>query len=251
LGVIRGSAVAAAVLLVVRLLAPAAPVPGLIAACPLLVAGLWSLRRLDLVSTTARLIVATSALFAAAVFATQYGIGGSGDWGGRYLHLALPLMIPVCLVAVAGALDRVDRQMARTLAAALVVMTASLAVLAGATVWRLHDVTGTAVESVHQVAMTTPEANGPGGPVVVTTEASFGRFSWRYVTSARYLTVTNLSELGDLAVSLDRAGVDDFVFAGSTPMVNHRLPSFAGHYAVTSTRVIAKLSWTVVVLHRV
>ena len=42
----------------------------------------------------------TVALFAAAVLATQYATGGSGEWGGRYFALSLPLLVPLLVIGL-------------------------------------------------------------------------------------------------------------------------------------------------------
>ena len=76
-------------------------VPGLLIACPLVLVGLLASRRSTgrgSTTTTASLAAGTFAGFAIAVIATQYGTGGSGEWGGRYFAIGLPLLVPVCLL---------------------------------------------------------------------------------------------------------------------------------------------------------
>ncbi len=96
------AAVAAATLTVAQFAGdPSTPVTGLFAACPLLALGVavvpW--RRVD--KPTALLGV-TAALYAAAVIATEYPIGGGLEWGGRFFA---PLLAPLAVLAVVG-LDR-------------------------------------------------------------------------------------------------------------------------------------------------
>ena len=72
----------------------------------LLPAGLVLVRRGTFASPAARLATSTAALFALAVLATQYPVGGSMEWGGRFFHVGLPLVVPVLLLAVAAARRR-------------------------------------------------------------------------------------------------------------------------------------------------
>src|SRR5439155_4175126 len=78
--------------------APPDPVPGLIMAFPVGVVGVLLISRRSL-SRNGSLLVATAALFALAVLATQYPEGGSAEWGGRYFALAVPLVATVAVVS--------------------------------------------------------------------------------------------------------------------------------------------------------
>ena len=83
-------------------------VPGLLVAAPVLAAGLVALRRSCLRPLGAGLAFTTFAVFALLVAATQYARGGSGEWGGRYFALGLPVLVPVALLALAEAGARLD-----------------------------------------------------------------------------------------------------------------------------------------------
>ncbi len=96
--------VAGAALTVVRQFLPVGQVTGLVAAFPLLVMGLVQLRRADLASFTARVCLITSAVAASLVLATSYSIGGAAEWGGRFYHLLLPLVVPLAVTGAAAAL---------------------------------------------------------------------------------------------------------------------------------------------------
>ena len=61
-------------------------------AAGLLTAGLIVLSRTALATDAAKLVLGTSALFALAIVGTQYKVGGSMEWGGRFFHLALPAL---------------------------------------------------------------------------------------------------------------------------------------------------------------
>jgi hypothetical protein len=111
---------AAAALMVARLVVAADdPVPGLLAACPVLVLGLLAIRR-D--RTTVLALAVIVVLFAAAVLGTQYDDGGGLQWGGRYLS---PALVPLGVLAgVALADDRLRARATQAAATALLVATA-------------------------------------------------------------------------------------------------------------------------------
>ena len=101
--------VAGAALTVVRQFLPLGHVTGLVAAFPLLVMGLVQLRRADLASLTARVCLIASAVAASLVLATSYAIGGAAEWGGRFYHVLLPLLVPLVVIGAANALDGLSR----------------------------------------------------------------------------------------------------------------------------------------------
>ena len=75
-------------------------VPGLLIAFPVLAAGMTLVNRPALATDTARVAFGTFVVFALGVAATQYERGGSGEWGGRYFAVGLPLVVPVVLLAI-------------------------------------------------------------------------------------------------------------------------------------------------------
>ena len=79
---------------------PSNVVPGLLVAFPPAAAGLVLVRRGTVATAGARLGLGVAALFSLAVVATQYQRGGSGEWGGRYFALALPVAVPILLLAL-------------------------------------------------------------------------------------------------------------------------------------------------------
>jgi hypothetical protein len=247
---IRAAAIASAVLWVVRIGLGGSLTPGLLIACPLLVAAAFSMRR-RLLTDAWSLLLVVGGLYLAAVLATQYGTGGSGDWGGRYLHLMLPVVLPMALATVGAATASIEPRLRRTLVGSLVVSSLALSAVAIVSIREMHDITRDAVEGVHQVAMTTKEAHSADGPVVIADNLAFGRFSWQYVTDQRYLSVTKKADLPKAVSALSDAGVKDFVFAESASVVDRRLPLLEQDgYMLERTVDIPNLDWKVVVLHR-
>jgi hypothetical protein len=244
----RAAAIAGAALWVLRIGLGGSLIPGLLIACPLLVAAAISFRR-RLLTDAWRLLLVVGGLYLAAVLATQYGTGGSGDWGGRYLHLMLPIVVPMALVTVGAATASIRPQLRRTLVGSLIISSLALSMVAVVSIRDMHVITRDAVEGVHQVAMTTKEAHSADGPVVISDNIAFGRFSWQYVTDQRYLSVTKKSDLPKAVSAMADAGVDDFVYAESAAVVDRRLPLLEQDgYTLQRTVEIPSLDWKVVVL---
>lgn len=208
---IRTVAAAAIALALVAVWFRKAPVPGLLVAFPLLPVGVILLRRPAWSDTTTRLVVGTAAVFCLAVLVTQYSIGGSMEWGGRYFHLALPVVVPVLLASIRAAGATLDRTTARLGATALAVVSAVLLVFSVGTVTRLHDATKPLVDGV----IATAESTGQQRPIVVTNMEALARLTWRQSTHARYLAVPESEELTEVAERLRSDGVEEFVFASA------------------------------------
>jgi hypothetical protein len=192
-------------------LAPANVVPGLLIACPVVVAGLILASRETLAGPGARLAAITSVLFAVGVLATQYSTGGSGEWGGRYFAIALPVALPVLLLEI-------RRRGTQPLVAGLVVCSLALGIMAVGSLRATHRF-GTGLIAAIDVA------SGPDRPVVVTTAPLLPRLAWPTFEHQRWLLATP----ADLAALVDRlgaVGVERITFVGSGADVR-RLPADA------------------------
>ena len=201
---------AAAVLAVVRQLAPLTLVSGLIPAAPLLVVGLVFLRRSDLRSVAVRLCLGISVLTAGAIWITSYPQGGAFEWGGRYFHVLLPLLVPVALVGLERAVDTLGadpstpcaRRRAigarQVVVVAALVVTASLSLLSIRTVHALRDAhartVATALASADAAA---PAADG-GTPVLISDARPIGRLAWSELSAYRIVHVPDPDLVGPL-----------------------------------------------------
>src|SRR5690606_2052230 len=76
-------------------------VPGILAACPVLAAGLAALRWQRLEPDRRALAVFVGA-YAGAVIATQYPQGGGTEWGGRFLAPVLVAGVALAVPALVG-----------------------------------------------------------------------------------------------------------------------------------------------------
>ncbi len=244
-GLITGLVTIGAVASLLRLvLLPAALVPGLFVAFPLLAAGLCLLRR-DHLRGPAAYVGATSALFVAAVAATQYASGGSGEWGGRYFALGVPAMVPLALAALSDAGARLGGDDRRRVGIGLAVITVCLASLSLLSLRAVHRGTEAVVAQVASVAADTDPGDG-GPPVVLTAAEALPRLSWEHVPDGRWLLVTPRT-LPGYAERLDAAGVRRLVFAGDAPW--RTAEAVAGSYQVVETVApVPGSRWTVQVL---
>ena len=227
IGALGGVAVAAAVAAVVA--HPANLVPGLLVAFPLAAAGLAVLGRDSFPTTATRLVAATFALFAAAVAATQYATGGSGEWGGRYFAIGLPLLVPVALAALERAGSGLDRATARRAAAALVACSIALAAMSVGTLRWSHRFTGRLTRTIASAARA---ASTDRTPVVVATHAALPRLAWPVADGQRWLLAEG-DEVPRLAARLRAAGERRVVLTG------HGRPPDAG----PGTEVVASDAW--------
>lgn len=188
--------VAAAAAVVALGSGPSTVVPGLLVAFPTMAAGLVLLRRWSAQPIAARVMLGTFGLFAVAVIATQYSTGGSGEWGGRYFAIGVPVVVPVLLVGL--------RDHGRRLVAAVAVCSVALTAMGLLSLRATHRFTADLVASV--------DAGAPGpAPVVVTTVEALPRLAWSTFERQRWL----LAEPSDLRILVDRlgaAGVRQFTF---------------------------------------
>ena len=124
------SVTAAAAAVVALVAGPTNVVPGLLVAFPLAAAGLILVDRATIHAPAAKLAAGTFALFALGVLATQYSRGGSGEWGGRYFALGIPIAVPVLLAAGSPGAADPGPEARRIAAGALVVALLALSAMA-------------------------------------------------------------------------------------------------------------------------
>ncbi len=191
----RLAAAVAAIAALLTLATANVVVPGLLVAFPLAAVGLLVLRPATLRTSAARLAFAVFAVFALCVLATQYAIGGSAEWGGRFFALGLPLLVPVLLVALR------DQDFDRWVAAGLVVCSLAMAGVGITGLRGQHRWLGDLVEAGDEAGRVVA-AGGSERPVIVATYASVPRWAWRTFDRQRWL----ISHPDDLQALLDRLG---------------------------------------------
>ncbi len=238
-GLARTAAIVAAAAYALRLLLSDGMIAGLLPASPLLLAGVCVIDRRLLRDAVTRTLLIAAGLSAAAVVATQYAAGGTGDWGGRYFRLSLAAAVPVLVVALAARAGELARPTRRTLVAALVV--AALAA-SGAAVRNAVDARSVVSAAVERVQEQAAEA-GEGRRVVVTTRRELGRFSWEHLDDSEILHVADPDELPDVAAALHDGGVTGFVFVGHPEDLDDARSALAGFEPVDGSRY-AGGSWS-------
>lgn len=198
--------IAAGAALVALVTKPTNVVPGLLVAFPLLLAGALLVRRTHLRTTAAQMGAATFAVFALAVLATQYGNGGSGEWGGRYFALGLPVVVPVLLVALRDAGRTLAPATRRWAAGSLATVSIVMAVMGIASITSVHrftaDLTARIERAGHEASQTKP--------VMVTTSPAIPRLAWSTFDRQRWLLASD-GDLPGLRRQLAAHGVDRFV----------------------------------------
>jgi hypothetical protein len=226
-----GAVVAIAAGIVVAVSRPPDTVSGLLLVFPVLTVGLVLLRRADLTSPPAAVLVLACAGFTAFVLLLQYQQGGGAEWGGRFLAIELPIVgaLAVAVLARVGTeLTRVDRRLG---VATLVVVSLCMASLSVASLrYYRNDVTSWWVEHVDEARSRTPgSAIAANRPLVVTSWLGLGRFMWSSAEPPVGLWVAS-EDLEAFATSLREAGVRDLVFVTQTPLDD--LPALTGLYEV-------------------
>ena len=206
-GVVGPAVIAAVAALVALVTAPSNTIPGLLIACPLVPAGLIVMRRGALRNPGAALVGATAALFAGAVIATQYSVGGSGEWGGRYFALLVPASIPLLLSSLCLQGRSLQPAARRRTAAALVVCSAALSVMAISGLRANHQAKARLVERIEAAGL----ATGDSRPVIVTTWIAGARSMWPTFEDHRWLHVPP-ADLPLVRARLKAVGVERFVF---------------------------------------
>lgn len=216
---------AAIALGVARVVLGADPIPGLLIAFPVLlltvVVAPWRTLWRDV--KVAALVV-TSAVFALLVLATQYSTGGSGEWGGRYFAIGLPLIVPVVTLGLASLLDRVRGDDRRKVAILLGVALALYGVMAVRAMRESHNTGNQVVERITATAAATPPGDG-GRPVIVSTNGAIVRYAVDHLDEGRWLTA-KIENVGPYADRLHQLGIDAFTFVTTQREELDRIPGY-------------------------
>lgn len=218
-GIVGSAGVAAVAAVVALAVAPSNVVPGLLLAFPVAAAGLVALRRRLFDGPAPVLIGATGGLYALAVIATQYSVGGSGEWGGRYFALLVPAAVPLFLAGLRREGRSLRPQVRRAVGGALVVCSLAMSVMAVAGLRVNHRTKADLVAGVEAAG----RATGDDRPVVVTDWIGAPRLAWATFDDHRWLFVPK----DQVATAVDRlraAGIGRFVFlTRDLPAVRHQL----------------------------
>jgi MFS family permease len=162
---------------------------GIFVAMPVLVFGLASIDRRMLADPNARFLLSVSVLYAAGVFITQVEGAGGHQWGGRYLMLLLPAIVPVVVAAAVATVG----SSARWSRAAAVTAVVVVALVCTGLSWRaLRDVrlaSSLLSETIGEALEEAGDAGDGDGPVLVSSVVQIGRQGWRHVIDNRFVMV--------------------------------------------------------------
>ena len=238
-------AVAATVLAALGFLAdPDRVVPGLLVAFPLAVLGIGLVDRQYIRAPEHLILSVTVGLFMAGVLATQYGAGGSAEWGGRYFALGVPLLTVLSIDALARRAPFLPVPVRRWAGAGLVSCSLLMAVGAAASLTSVHRhndrLVGRLVSSSQQVVP------GDGGmAVVVSAWPNIARHVWPTTPLQRWLYNSDEALGGELASRLVDAGVTDLTFIGQKP---EEITPYLDDYTIDVPRSYEDGRWKVSVL---
>ena len=238
-------AVTATVLTTVGFFAdPDRVVPGLLVAFPLAVFGIGLVDR-EYIRAPARLVLTvTAGLFMAGVLATQYGAGGSAEWGGRYFALGVPLVAVLSIDALARRAPVLLLPVRRWAGAGLVACSLLMAVGATTSLTSIHRhnqrLVGRLVSSSQQVVP------GDGGTaVVVSAWPNIARHVWPTTPPQRWLYNSDEARSGELASRLVDAGVTELTFIGQK---GEEIAPYLDDYTIDAPRSYEDGRWKVSVL---
>lgn len=203
--------VAAAASAVLRAVSASFLVPGLLPALPLLAIGVVLARGADLRAWPASAVWATAAGFVALVVATQYGTGGTGEWGGRYYAVALPLLVALAAVAARSGIDDLPAGARRVAVGCFVVIVATIAVGAVRAADRARDSAGLAARAVID------EVDALAVDATVSTRGAVSRFAWEDVLDGRRWFSADPEELDDLLGRLAESDAERLALVTADP----------------------------------
>ena len=222
---------------------PGTVVPGLLLAFPLAAAGLVLAGRPILRSTTARIASGVCVLFVLAVLGTQYAKGGGGEWGGRYFALALPIGVPVLLLALWDQRGHLAPRVARWAVAGLVLCSLAMTTMGVSAVRASHRANARLVAAVDRAGQGLDGAE----PLLVTTEGAMPRFAWPTFDRQRWLLAAP-EDLDDLLARLRTSGVGRIGFVTRDLARDRAVLDGAGAEIVSIDESESARRWHVLVL---
>jgi hypothetical protein len=218
-------------------------VPGLLLAFPAGTAGLLLVGRRTLRTDAARVAAGVSVLYVLAVAATQYAKGGGGEWGGRYFALAIPIAVPLLLLALRDRASALAPRDARRAAVALVVCSLALTTMGVTALRSSHRANARLVAAVDRAGRTVAADR----PVMVTTEGAMPRFAWPTFDRQRWL-LAGPEGLDDLFDRLQRAGVTRIGFVTRNAERDHAALDAAGVRVLSADDSQSARRWQVLVV---
>lgn len=235
----------ATVLVVLAFLAqPTRVIPGLLVAFPLAVFGIGLVDRTYFEPPGRLVLTVTAGLFIAGVLATQYPVGGSSEWGGRYFALAIPILTVLAVDALARRAPAVPVPVRQWSGAGLVACSVLLAIGAVSSMANEHTFNQSLLVRMEGAASDVVPGDG-GAPVVVTPWPNIARHAWPTHSNERWLYNADEELAPGLAMDLQRAGVAQLLFVGQD---HKELAPYLDTFAIDEERSFKTGKWEVSVL---
>lgn len=169
----------AAALGVVRLATTDFLVPGLLQTTPVLTLALVLFTLAWARAWPARLLVLAAGAFVAAVVATQYRTGGTGEWGGRYFAIGLPVLVALSVPLLRDQRDELPPSSRRPATVAVAVASVALALGAVRVTADARDASAAVAEAV------VAQVDGSDVDATISTNGAISRFAWESVMDGR------------------------------------------------------------------
>lgn len=198
-------------------------VTGLLAAMPLLIAGLVLLRRKDFSNPLITRNLLASGITATLIALTSYGEGGEMQWGGRFYHVLLPLLIPAVVVGLGRGYCVLPKAPARIAATALVVCLAVTSTFALRTLDGYRSInkatTETTVRYLSGLGSNGGETSGPTLAIVgrIRGDGS-SRMFWAAPSGTEIVSARSLSDIFSLIRRASTAGYSSAVLVTDIPV---------------------------------
>lgn len=220
------------------------PIPGMIFAFPVAIAGMVSLTRRQLLDPVIGALLAVCGAFTLAVVGTQYSSGASGDWGGRYLHLIVATLVVVSVLTIDLAVAGQSPGLRRALIGSLVVVALSVTATGALFLHRAHRNMETAI---HVIDATAHSDGAPGTrATVMSTVGPLGRYAWQHVLDDQYLTVVEPADWSRATVALAASGVRRMTIVTTPNDVSAVTRAVERSYRAVRTVGAGSAGWTVV-----
>jgi hypothetical protein len=186
----------AAALGIVRLATTDFLVPGLLQATPVLTVAMVLLTVTWARAWPARVLVLAAGAFVAAVVATQYRTGGTGEWGGRYFAVGLPVLVALAVPLLADQGDELAPPRRRLVAVCLAVTSVALALGAVRVTADARDASETVADAV------VAEVDAADVDATISTNGAISRFAWEAVMDGRRWLTSGHDDLDEITSRL-------------------------------------------------
>jgi len=209
-------------------------ITGLVAAFPVLPAGFILLRSRDLKDPLTVRLLGISALSSVALILTIWDVGGSFEWGGRYFHVLLPLLVPVIVVGLDRGYHALSRTMAPLAAGAVLIVVALFSASALRTEESIRSYTKELVDSTVAFASERSENGKPLVVIGLMSNIGWSRFLLAHADEFDTLSSYGVADAFRVAYQAKRHGY------GSVIVLSDLAPPLQARFAEAS---LDQLGW--------